>query len=377
MSKNEENTMEQKAFAKPSLLKTLIGLGLLMGALALMIYALKNIKTENEDFVQLQQSLVTVTDTTQVDPANDGHMVYLATQLRQVGAAYDPLFGVGGEAYTCIVRNVSYYQWTEQSRKRKKTFTESHEAPDGYQTREEKTVTEYYYEKAWSGQLHNSDAFHEPGGHRNVQRLVIDSERFMADGVMAVPYWLGGEMLSNMTSQGGSLVSLKGMSLQQARRPLMEDGMPMGVHLLGDSVIYYGADPADPQLGDVKVSFMGFAMEKNKKYVLALAQGDSLLPYSMKTGNKVYYKISDEAFDAAERMANNVSGNNYFTIFIALVVWLLTVWAVKMLEGRVLNPMCRLPLIGPLLAKTNKKTASWLAGTLLAAVIICLSYLGR
>lgn len=148
MSKNEENTMEQKAFAKPSLLKTLIGLGLLMGALALMIYALKNIKTENEDFAQLQQSLVTVTDTTQVDPANDGHMVYLATQLRQVGAAYDPLFGVGGEAYTCIVRNVSYYQWTEQNRKRKKTFTESHEDPDGYQTREEKTVTEYYYEKA-------------------------------------------------------------------------------------------------------------------------------------------------------------------------------------------------------------------------------------
>jgi hypothetical protein len=181
------------------------------------------------------QGAVIDADTARVDPGNDGKLVHVTGDLKTTAPLNDAEFGVSTPAAR-LVRTVEMYQWKEES------HTETRKNFGG----SEEHVTTYTYIQTWSDARIDSGKFKRPDGHANPQM------RYRRFEVAARDATLG----AFRPSEGvlGHLAAGREFRLDPAALDAVRQRAGASARV-ADGRIYLGADPAQPHVGDQRISY--------------------------------------------------------------------------------------------------------------------------
>jgi hypothetical protein len=163
-----------------------------------------------------------------VDPRSDGKLVHVTGMMQPTTAARDPVFGVTGNRLLRLSRTAEMYQWKEE------TTSQSQQSVGGSKT----TETTYRYDRVWSAQPIASGQFKHPDGHQN-PTMPVRSATFDGGDATLGGYKVDPAVLNKVADFA---------PLQPTAAP------PSGYQATGDGY-YHGADPSQPAIGDVRVSF--------------------------------------------------------------------------------------------------------------------------
>jgi hypothetical protein len=200
-----------------------------------------------------------------VDAANEGKLVHLSGQATTVETLRDPQFGVSANAIR-LSRAVEMYQWQEKkSTKHTKQMGGSDQA-----------TTTFTYAKAWSRDLINSGEFKENADHKNPGAMPFANESFYAENVRVGAFSLSSELIRNI---GGAA------DLAIDRAPANLRALPGKPLALTGTGFYFGKDPSQPEVGDLKVAFS--VVHPQVVSILAQQTGNALSGYQTKAGGVI------------------------------------------------------------------------------------------
>lgn len=239
-----------------------VGIVLIVIGIGLLFWnegrAVKTYKTLKEG-----QGLVIGVASDAVDVANDGKLVHLSADAVTDEMLVDSDFGVSANAIR-LRRDVEMYQWkeTEKSETRKKLGGG------------EETVTTYTYTKEWSGMLNDTAGFHEPAGHENPPEFPCDNLTLDAGQVAVGAFYLPPDLIAQLSD----------FKLLTVRDIPEGAQWPEGART-DKGGIYVGANPAQPQVGDVRIKFS--MVEQGPVSVVAAQNGDTFAEYRTKAGGTI------------------------------------------------------------------------------------------
>jgi len=202
----------------------------------------------------------------EVLPANDQKLIHLSGEVTTEETLRDPVFGIEAIALR-LVRRVEMYQWQEEK------TTETRKKMGG----SEETTTRYEYTRGWSGKLIRSSEFQQPDGHLNPSTMPVPATSFVTSKATLGAFQIPENLISKMPGDQ----PLRPTAAALANVP---DEWKDKVKLDGE-IVYFGQDPAAPQVGDERVTFrmLGPAVFS----VLSRQAGRTLEPYLTKAGREI------------------------------------------------------------------------------------------
>lgn len=209
------------------------------------------------------------------------------------GLVVDPDFSVRISAAR-LSRYVEIYLWKEE------TQTESRTKLGGG---EERTTT-YKYVRAWSDKPVDSTKFKDSRGHTN-PFMTYQTREAISPGTR-----LGGFGVPDVMLRGFS--EAKPMPATDAQVRALQIRVNKPVAAL-DGVLYVGRDPAQPAVGDMKISF--FQVPPQTASVVAAQAGSGLRPFTTHQGTTVEFIAAGTV--PAAMMFNAAQDEN------ATLIWIL------------------------------------------------------
>jgi hypothetical protein len=228
--------------------------------------------------------LVLSVDPARVDAGNDGKLIHVSGDMKAGTPLVDPDFTVSAAALR-LVRHVEMYQWKEESKtETRKNFGGS-----------EETVTVYSYVRAWSNQRIDSARFKRPDGHANPQMRYSGRSLVARDAALGA-FRPGSNVIERLPADQSVP-----LDPSLARTLAGRVGGPVQV---SDGRIYLGANPSQPQVGDLRVSFK--IAPAGAVSVVARQAGTGFEPYQTKAGDRLLLVRSGthsavDMFKAAQR----------------------------------------------------------------------------
>jgi hypothetical protein len=282
-----------------SIMGVLVGLVLLVVAVVLLFWnegrAVKTFKTLQEG-----EGAVVSVEAGEINPDNEGKLIHLSGAAETEETLTDPSFGVSENALR-LQRSVSMYQWEEKSESK----TEK-KLGGG-----EETVTTYTYSKGWSEGLIDSSSFNVPDGHENPSELPFESLTWDAEIVQVGAFTLSADLVSMLSG-------FEELPIKQ-----LPEGIDWPEDVKPDKgKIYLGANPAQPQIGDVRVAFS--VVPPGEVSLLAGQSGDSFQAYRTKAGGTIEI-IKSGRHDARAMFAAAHADNTLLT-WILRVVGFFLIW---------------------------------------------------
>ena len=325
-----------------------VGLILIVIGIGLLFWnegrAVKTFKTLKEG-----QGLVVEVAAESVDPANDGKLVHLSAEAVTDETLVDQDFGISANAIR-LRRDVEMYQWkeTEKSETQKKLGGG------------EETVTTYTYDKEWSSFLNDSSNFHQPSGHENPSEFPYDSVTLDAEQVGVGAFYLTPDLIAQLSD-------FKDLPVRD---------MPEGAEWPEDAQtskggIYLGANPAQPQVGDVRIQFS--VVEPGQVSLVAAQNGDTFAEYQTKAGGTIAMIVSGNV-PAQQMFADAIATNTLITWLVRLGGFIL-IWIGFSLLFAPLSVLADIvPLFGSLVGAATGLIAFLLA-LAVALTVIALAWL--
>jgi hypothetical protein len=224
-----------------------------------------------------------------INSGNEGKLVHVSGPVATEGALTDPELGVQAEGVK-LIRVVEMYQWKEEEKSEKKKKLGGGE----------ETVTTYTYAKDWSSDPIDSSSFQESGGHENPGSFPIEGSTVVADPVRAGAFTLSSEQVDQL-SHGQSLAVTDAM-VAALPEPLNTEVQ------VSEGRFFWGADPASPQVGDVRISFQ--VVNPDTVSLVGVQTGETFAAYQAKAGDAILLveegtQTADQMFQAAQS-ANTV-----------------------------------------------------------------------
>lgn len=201
-------------------------------------------------------------DPGQPDPALSGKLVHLTGETSTLEPLRDPIFAVQSAAVR-LVREVEMYQWVE-----KKESTTRKKMGGG-----EETVTTYSYAKKWESGREDSSNFHDKG-YDNPEPAYA-AEHIEADPVMVKKMRLSEDLTGQYANEQPLPVDVASLPGTLAGK----------FKALPEGVLYMGADPQTPELGDLRIRFTHHP--NGPVSVIARQAGDSFEEWRSKAGKGV------------------------------------------------------------------------------------------
>ncbi|MGD0641234.1 MAG: TMEM43 family protein [Roseiarcus sp.] len=222
-------------------------------------------------------------DAGKVDPANEGKLVHIMGAASATAPLADPQFPVKANGLK-LLRNVEMYQWRQDER------SETRNKLGGGT----ETVTTYTYTREWSDSRNDSSAFRHPEGHANPP-MAFTRRDFVAGDAKLGAFALGPDLVGKLGDGARDDVDPAGLAGRAAQTPPEQ---------VVDGAIYIGANPGDPRVGDLKVSY--FLVANGPVSAIGRQTGAGLSPYQTKAGRALYIIDSGELdatqmFKQAER----------------------------------------------------------------------------
>jgi hypothetical protein len=209
------------------------------------------------------QGLVISAPADSVNAANNGKLIHTQGLATTEETLQDDVFGVSAPAIK-LERVVSMYQWKETEK------SETKEQVGGSKT----TTKTYSYNKEWSDDEISSNNFKQASGHTN-PAMAYKSQTFQAQDVSLGAFKLTANQISRLSGE-------QDLSLQGVQAPAQLDGKTLTT--TGNN-FYVGNNPADAQVGDLKISFK--ELKPTNVSLVAQQQGNSFSPYQTQAGSDI------------------------------------------------------------------------------------------
>ena len=260
-------------------------------------------------------------DASAVDPANEGKLVHVMGAASASAPLADPQFPVKATGLK-LVRAVEMYQWRQEER------SETRDKLGGGS----ETVTTYSYSRAWSASRNDSDSFRHPEGHANPPMAFARREIVAGDAKLGA-FALPPDLLGRLGDGARTDVDPAALAGRAAPTPPEQ---------VVDGILYVGANPAAPQVGDLKVSY--FLTPNGPVSAIGRQTGGGLSPYQTKAGGTLY--IIDPGERDAAQMFKQAESENAILTWIVRGVALL---AMGIGFALVLSPLSVLASVVPFL----------------------------
>lgn len=304
----------------------LFGILLFLGSFVLLTWnegrAIKRAKTLTEGASQV----VSIAPT-EVLVANEGKLIHFTGEAAAEGPVTDPVFDISAEALK-LRRTVEMYQWEESSKAEK-----TQKLGGG-----EETTTTYTYAKVWSTSLIDSSQFQAPEGHKNPQGMAAESETFEAEGIHVGDFDLPPRLVALIDNY-----SPRPVTQEEAKAAAERHDAPLQLTMGG--VLYFGADPAKPEIGDLKITFE--EAPAGPVSVIAAQVRNTLEPFSVgKLGTIELLKTG--TFSADSMFQQEHEGNAMFTWILRLVGFLLMLFGILLVSNIVSVLASVIPFFGNL-----------------------------
>lgn len=330
--------------SKNSLGGALFGFVLLAVGTVLLFWnegrAVKRYKDLNEG-----AGIVVSIDSGTIDPAMEGNLVHATGEAVTPAPLTDSQFGITEKAIK-LIREVEMYQWKEN------VTTETSTKTGGT----EETRKTYSYSRAWSGGLIDSSRFQVQSDHSNPPEMKYKAASFLADGVTLGAFKLPEFLVQKI----GGATRLPIESLESVPAPLK------GAAMLHNQGFYFGSDPLNPQIGDLRVSFS--IIRPGPVSVVAQQANDSFVPYRAKTGGTVSL-LERGILPAEEMFAKAHERNKILTWAIRVGGFVLLGIAFSMVLGPLSVFASVLPFLGRIVETGTTIIAFLLAGILWTIVV--------
>lgn len=266
-----------------ALVGVLVGIALVIGGLVLLAW--------NEGrAVQTARSLaeaggiVASVGAERIEPAREGELVHVTGTLSVPEPVADPEFDVAERAAR-LVRTVEMYQWEEE--RRSETRTRAGGA--------EERVTTYEYRPVWSDRAIDSSRFEHAADHRNPPKA-YESRELLAQGATLGAFQVGSAILRQLPADTEVRIGPEAADVIAKRFEAPAR--------IADGRILVGEDPANPQIGDLRISYN--AAPAGPISVVGRQTSDSFAPYQTRAGDAILLAQAgtapaDQMIRAAER----------------------------------------------------------------------------
>ena len=277
-----------------------------------------------------QKNYVELTDVSTVDPAFEGKAVHATGVATTDDILRDDAFGIAVNAIR-LVRNVEYYQWTEQTESTSKDKL-------GGAT---ETTTTYTYQPAWCSEPVNSNEFKDPDykGKNFVWRTVDDSEQ-NARNVTLGAYKLTDGIVSHISGEEPAYPALDSAMKTKLLTNVTDSTVVVTVN--GDQ-IYIGSDPATPHIGDVKITFAQVTSPKTISLLEKVVNG-TFENYIAKNG-KSFSRVEMGTVSAENMFENQKQANRLLLWLLRIVGALLVIAGNKSLLGFISTVFAVVPFV--------------------------------
>ena len=268
----------------------LIGLALLVGAVVLLFW---NEGRAVASAKSLQEGAATVIDvpSDNIDPAHDSKLIHVTGETAATEPLEDSLFHISQPALR-LRRNIQVFEWKE------KKETKSRDKIGGGK----ETTTTYSYEKAWSPELTKSSHFKSPEDHQNPEKLQVSKQEFVATDATLGQFKLTPEIIGMIP--GDETLAVTDEQLDNVSSKLQSK-----LKVEGDQ-FYLGSDPANPEIGDEKISFT--VLKPGTISVVAAQAKKSFAPFTTKNGREIELVESGNV-TAPQMFAHALSANRTLT----------------------------------------------------------------
>lgn len=286
-----------------------------------------------------------------VDAANEGKLVHVSGQATSKGAVSDPDYGVTSpNPALMLARKVEMFQWTESSKSETRTKI-------GGGT--EKTTT-YTYSTEWSTTLVSSSGFKKPEGHQNPTSMP-EGRSIVSDSATLGAFKLGEGLVKQITST-------QPVAPEASKVNASPQGATMRV--VGDT-LYRGADPNQPKVGDIRVTFTYVAPTTIS--VIAQQAGSGFQPYQTKSGDALEM-VSMGTVSAEQMFKQAADSNSMLTWILRAVGWLLMTIGIGSLFSPLTTFASVLPFLGDILG-FGVGLFAMVTGFGISAVIIAIAWI--
>ena len=254
-----------------------------------------------------------------VDPAMEKKPVHVTGRATTDENVTDSLFPISAKAIK-LVRHAEIYEWKEDSHaETRKKFGGGTE-----------TVTTYDYKTGWHPEIIDSQHFKQPEGHANPEKMRFLKEEKAAQLVKIGAFRLPPDLISQMKENDS--LPFTPEDVQKLPAEIKSQAF------LDANVLYIGhradkpADPQNPQVGDLRISFA--AVRPATVSTIAQQLGDTFEPWTSRNGERIERLMSGEV--SAQNMVGQMeTENTQLTWILRLVGFLLMAFGI----GLAMNPL--------------------------------------
>ncbi len=333
-------------------IKGIIG-GLAMFFLAIpVLFMSETCAVDTAQDLELGLGSVVKTSADKVDKGNEGKLVHLTGKVDVKETLTDNVFNVTVDNALVLERNVEVYQWKEK----KKTKTKKKAGG------KKEKVTTYTYEKEWVSQPINSQDFKDEkyrGANMN-STLPYEDATEKAKSAKLGAYKLSENIVGSLGEYEDVTVTEE--ILAKAPKELQGKAKVQGGNF------YLGPDPAQPMIGDVRISF------KAKKpgatsTVIAGQYGDKLEEWKHEDLNDGLLLTAEGEKSPKQMFADAQEANTIKTWIFRILTYLMMVGGLALVFKPLSVVADVIPLIGDLV-----ETASGIVAALIGTPIWLLTF---
>jgi hypothetical protein len=285
-----------------------------------------------------------------VDPANEGKLIHVTGDMKTGTKPTDTEFGVTADGLR-LLRTVEMYQWAEEK------HSETKKNVGG----SEETTTTYTYVRKWSDAQIDSSRFKVTEGHVNPAKRYNDAA-FASRDVTLGAFRPSERVVAMLPASQELRVDA---AMAEALR-----GRVSGPMQANDGKFYFGADPSQPRIGDMRISYR-FAPAGTVSIVGRQA-GSDFADYQTHAGDTLLM-VRPGSMSAADMFKAAEHENTVMT-------WIIrAVGAAAMMLGfaLILNPLVVvadvIPFIGNILG-AGATLVALMATAVLAPVVIAIAW---
>lgn len=307
---------------KDAFIGILIGIGLIIGAIALIFWNERHSLHTAQSLEQAHKVLISVPNSP-INNQNNLKVVYLSGLATTSDKLEDSTLGVTVNAIN-LNRKVEMYQWQEKT----ETKTESQMGGS------EKQTKTYTYNMTWSSSLINSSNFKNPAGHQNPDNMPIQSLQQYAKTVTLGDFTLPEELVRQINVS-------EPVDLSNVNKETLKSQYNKPVNLVNNQ-LYLGQDPQNPQPGDIRINLT--AAYPQIVSIIAQQTGKTLQAYLAPAGESVFLLSTGQ--QSADQMIEQAQSQN------KMMAWILRLVSLLMLIGGfslILNPLVVLADVLPFL----------------------------
>ncbi|TVR02513.1 MAG: hypothetical protein EA398_07200 [Deltaproteobacteria bacterium] len=288
-----------------------------------------------------------------VDPGNDGRLIHVVAPVEVSETLRDDVFGIEATGATGLKRTVEMYQWREDSR------TETRTSVGGTEER----VTTYSYRTEWSSTLNDSSRFNNPEGHRNPAQMPFPDATFRASSATFGDFRLSDSILSRFSN-------FENLSLTTEQLAAVPESI-RNTLTVQDGLLYRGANPTAPQVGDVRIRFeRAPAVESS---IIGAQSGLGFAQYQTSAGRALLF-VRTGNHTAEAMFADAMAANVAMTWFLRFLGWLMLFGGLMALFKPLAVVASVLPIAGSIV-RTGSGIVAFLIATPIALIVIAIAWI--